>query len=357
MPKRGIGETRAIHHRRHHSLDQGISMDIRGKKLVVIGGAGLIGSHTVDLLAHEDVGQILVYDNFMRGTPENIADALTDPRVKVYDVGGDICQSDILNAALNGADGVFHFAALWLLQCHEFPRAAFDVNVRGTFNVLEACVQQGVKRLVYSSSASVYGDAVEEPMTEDHPFNNKNFYGATKIAGEAMARAFHHRYGLNLVGLRYMNVYGPRQDYRGAYIAVIMKMLDAIDRGEGPTILGDGSEAFDFVAVTDCARANLCAIRAEAVDSFYNVGTGKRTSLKELAEMLLQLTGSNQPIRYSPRSQATLVRNRIGSPKRAAAEIGFVAEMPLEQGLRELIAWRKGHMAEVEQRRTLAAAE
>ena len=149
---------------------------------------------------------------------------------------------------------MFHFAALWLLQCHEFPRSAFDVNVRGTFNVMEACVADDVKRLVYSSSASVYGDAVEEPMTEDHPFNNKNFYGATKICGEAMLRAFHHRYGLDYVGLRYMNVYGPRQDYHGAYIAVIMKMLDAIDRGEGPTILGDGSEAFDFVAVEIAPR-------------------------------------------------------------------------------------------------------
>ena len=130
------------------------------------------------------------------------------------------------------------------------------------FNILDGCVRNGVKRLVWSSSASVYGDAVEEPMTEDHPFNNKNFYGATKICGEAMARAYHFRYGLDYVGLRYMNVYGPRQDYRGAYIAVIMKMLDAIDKGEGPTILGDGSEAFDFVAVEDCARANLCAMGA-----------------------------------------------------------------------------------------------
>ena len=332
-------------------------MDIRGKKLVVIGGAGLIGSHTVDLLTREDVGEIVIYDNFVRGTAENLAAALSDPRVKIYQAGGDICQTDILNAALKGADGVFHFAALWLLQCHDFPRAAFDVNIGGTFNVLEACLGQRVKRLVYSSSASVYGDAVEEPMTEDHPFNNKNFYGATKIAGEAMARAFHHRYGLNIVGLRYMNVYGPRQDYRGAYIAVIMKMLDAIDRGEGPTILGDGSEAFDFVAVKDCARANLCAIRAEAVDRFYNVGTGQRTSLKELAEMLLHLTGTNQPINYAPRSQATLVRNRIGSPKRAAGEIGFVAEVPLEDGLRELIDWRHAHIAQVQQRRMRAAAE
>jgi UDP-glucose 4-epimerase len=329
-------------------------MDIKGKRFLVIGGAGLIGSHCVDELVKEDVAEICIYDNFVRGTHENLADALRDPRVNVYDVGGDICQTDILHAAMQGIDGVFHFAALWLLQCHEFPRAAFDVNVGGTFNVLDACVKNNIKRLVYSSSASVYGDAVEEPMTEDHPFNNKNFYGATKIAGEAMARAYHYRYGLAYVGLRYMNVYGPRQDYRGAYIAVIMKMLDAIDRGEGPTILGDGSEAFDFVAVQDCGRANVCAMKADTTDRFYNVGTGTRTSLKELAEMLLKLTGCKHPINYAPRSQATLVRNRIGSPSRAKGEIGFEAGVSLEDGLRELIAWRKAHMKEVGQRRMAA---
>lgn len=329
-------------------------MEITGKRLLVIGGAGLIGSHTVDALLRQDVGEVIIYDNFVRGRPENLADALKDPRVKVFDVGGDICQTDILDAALEGIDGVFHFAALWLLQCHEFPRAAFDVNIRGTFNVLETCARRSIKRLVYSSSASVYGDAVREPMDEDHPFNNKNFYGATKIAGEAMARAFHHRYGLPVVGLRYMNVYGPRQDYQGAYIAVIMKMLDAIDRGEGPTILGDGSEAFDFVAVEDCARANVCAMKAEVVDRFYNVGTGKRTSLKELAEMLLELTGCEKPIRFAPRSQATLVRNRIGCPKRAAAEIGFEAEVDLMEGLARVIQWRNAHKAEVSARRRAA---
>jgi len=330
-------------------------VDIRGKKLVVIGGAGLIGSHTVDLLTWTDAGEIVIYDNFVRGTHENLAGSLRDPRVKIYEAGGDVTQTDILRAALEGADGVFHFAALWLLQCHEFPRAAFDVNVRGTFNVMEACVAAKVKRLVYSSSASVYGDAVEEPMTEEHPFNNKNFYGATKICGEAMLRAFHHRYGLNYVGLRYMNVYGPRQDYHGAYIAVIMKMLDAIDRGEGPTILGDGSEAFDFVAVEDCAKANLCAMTSDANDRFYNVGTGKRTSLKEIAEKLLALTGSNRPIQYAPRSQATLVRNRIGSPVKARKEIAFDADIALDDGLRRLIAWRKGHKEEVAQRRARVA--
>jgi UDP-glucose 4-epimerase len=329
-------------------------MDIRGKKLLVVGGAGLIGSHCIDELVKEDVAEIRVYDNFVRGTIENLAGALKDPRVKVFEAGGDICQTDILDAAMKGMDGVIHLAALWLLQCHEFPRAAFDVNVRGTFNVLDACVQNNIKRLVWSSSASVYGDAVEEPMTEDHPFNNRNFYGATKICGEAMARAYHFRYGLDYVGLRYMNVYGPRQDYRGAYIAVIMKMLDAIDRGEGPTILGDGSEAFDFVSVKDCGRANVCAMKSDTTDRFYNVGTGKRTSLKELAEMLIKLTGCKLPIKYAPRSQATLVRNRIGSPERAEKEIGFEAGLPLEQGLQDLIKWRKTHIEEVDARRRKA---
>ena len=330
-------------------------MDIRGKKLLVIGGAGLIGSHCVDELVKEDVGEIRVFDNFVRGTVENLSGALKDRRVTVFEAGGDVCQADVLDAAMKGADGVFHFAALWLLQCHEFPRAAFDVNIRGTFNVLEACVQNKVKRLVYSSSASVYGDAVEEPMTEDHPFNNRNFYGATKICGEAMARAYHFRYGLDYVGLRYMNVYGPRQDYRGAYIAVIMKMLDAIDRGEGPTILGDGSEAFDFVAVRDCGLANLCAMKSDTTDRFYNVGTGKRTSLKSLAAMLVSLTGCRQPIKYAPRSQATLVRNRIGSAVRAKAEIAFEAKTDLEQGLRDLIDWRRSHIDEVNARRDAAS--
>ena len=329
-------------------------MDIRGKKLVVIGGAGLIGSHTVDQLVREDVAEVIIYDDFARGTLENLAEALKDPRVKVFEAGGDIRQTDILNAALAGADGVFHLAALWLLQCHEFPRSAFNVNILGTFNVLEACVANDIKRLVYSSSASVYGDAVEESMTEDHPFNNTNFYGATKIAGEAMARAYHHRYELPYVGLRYMNVYGPRQDYQGAYIAVIMKILDALDNGESPRVYGDGSQAYDFVYVGDCAAANVSAMKAKTVDQFYNVGTGKRTTIGELAEMLLRLTGSNQSIHYEP-GGLTLVKNRVGCPRKASAEIGFTAEVPLEDGLRELITWRDAHKTEVETRRQRAA--
>ena len=315
-------------------------MDIKGKKILVVGGAGLIGSHVSDLLLKHDVKEIIIYDNFVRGNIDNLSNSINDPRVKIFDHGGDILQTDILEKAFKGVDGVFHLAALWLLQCHEYPRSAFDVNIRGTFNVMEACVSQKVKRLIYSSSASVYGDAVQNPMTEDHPFNNKNFYGATKIASEAMLRSYYHRYNLNFVGLRYMNVYGPRQDYQGAYIAVIMKMLDAIDKGENPTILGDGSESFDFIAVEDCALANICAMQSNVNDNFYNVGTGKKTSLKELANILIEITDSDNQINYAERSQATLVKNRVGCPKKAKKDIGFEATIGLYQGLEKLIKWR-----------------
>jgi UDP-glucose 4-epimerase len=331
-------------------------VEIRGKKLVVIGGAGLIGSHTLNALTREDVGEVVVYDNFSRGTHSNLEEALRDDRVRVYELGGDVLRTDLLDAALKDADGVFHFAALWLLHCQEFPRSAFDVNIAGTFNVLEACVANGVDRLVYSSSASVYGDAVEEPMTEDHPFNNENFYGATKIAGEAMARAYHHRFGLPYVGLRYMNVYGPRQDYRGAYIAVIMKMLDSIDRGEPLTIYGDGSQAYDFVYVADCGDANVCAMKADTVDRFYNVGTGVRTTIKELSETLLEITGSDVGIRYEPEGE-TFVKNRIGSTERASEEIGFRAKTRLEDGLSALVEWRAAHMDDVEAHRPAAVVQ
>ena len=329
-------------------------MNIKGKKFVVIGGAGLIGSHTVDQLLKEDVKEVIIYDNFVRGTNENISEALKDPRVKIFEIGGDICQTDILNKALKNVDGVFHFAALWLLQCHDFPRSAFNVNIKGTFNVLEACVKQGVKRLVYSSSASVYGDAIREPMDEEHPFDSQNFYGATKIAGEAMARAYYHRYKLSYVGLRYMNVYGPRQDYHGAYIAVIMKILDNLDKGNPPVLYGDGSQAYDFIYVSDCAKANICAMKANTTDQFYNVGTGIRTSIRELAEKIIEITNSKLSIHYET-SGLTFVKNRIGCPKKAEAEIDFKSTISLDEGLSKLIEWRSNHMEQVELKRKKVA--
>ena len=330
-------------------------MDVRGKKFLVIGGAGLIGSHAIESLLKEDVAEVRIYDNFSRGSMENLADVLSDPRVTVFGLGGDILHRDILNDAMKDIDGVFHFAALWLLHCHEYPRSAFEVNIGGTFNVLEACVNNGVKRLVWSSSASVYGDAIEAPMTENHPYNNTNFYGATKVAGEQMARALFHRYKdtekrFEYVGLRYMNVYGPRQDYQGAYISVIMKILDRLDQGQPPVVYGDGSQAYDFVYVGDCADANMCAMKADTVDQYYNVGTGLKTSIKELAALILEVTGSDQQIQYEP-AGLTFVKNRVGCPEKAKAEIGFGANVRLREGLVQLIEWRNTHRDEVARRR------
>jgi UDP-glucose 4-epimerase len=315
-------------------------LDIRDKRILVIGGAGLIGSHVVEELLKEDVKEVIVYDNFCRGTYENLEEALKDPRCRVFEIGGDILQTDILNAAMKEVDGVIHLAALWLLQCYEYPRAAFDVNIRGTFNVLEACVANNIKRLVYSSSASVYGDAVEDPMSEDHPYNNWTFYGATKIAGEHMFKAYHQRYGLQGVGLRYMNVYGPRQDYKGTYVAVIMKMLDNLDKGIPPVVYGDGSQAYDFIYVEDTASANVCALKSEVPFGFYNVGRGIKTSIKDLTAMILKLNGSDLPIKYEPAGQ-TFVTNRVGDPRAAERDLGFKWSVDLEEGMRRLIKWRK----------------
>ncbi len=332
-------------------------MDLSGKKIMVVGGAGLIGSHVVEELLATDVGSVLVYDNFTRGSRENLAEALRDRRVSVFPLGGNVLEPDILDVAMEHVDGVFHLAALWLLHCHEFPESAFETNIRGTFNVLEACRRHGVGKLVYSSSASVYGDAVSEPMVEDHPYNNWTFYGATKIAGEHMLRAYHKRYGVNGVALRYMNVYGPRQDYKGAYIAVMMKILDCIDRDEQPVVFGDGSQAYDFIHVRDVARANVCAMQSDCEFGFFNVGRGIKTSIKELAELLLRLTGREDlGIRYEPAGQ-TFVKNRVGCPEAAQEQLGFEWTVDLEQGMRSLIEWRTRHKTEVAERRSAVGLE
>ena len=317
-------------------------MDIAGQRVLVVGGAGFIGSHVVEELLREPVEEVVVFDNFSRGLRENLSGAIEDPRCRVFELGGDICQPDLLDEAVAGCDAVIHLAALWLLHCQEFPESAFEVNVRGTFNLLQSCVKHGVKRLVYSSSASVYGDALQEPMREDHPFNNWTFYGATKIAGEQMFKAFHRRYGLEGVGLRYMNVYGPRQDYKGAYVAVMMRILDCVNRGEAPEIFGDGSQSFDFIHVSDVARANVCGLKSDVPFGFYNVGRGIKTSIRELAELLLELTGSDLPIECVPGGH-TFVTNRVGCPKAAESDLGFVWTTDLREGMQSLIDWRAAH--------------
>lgn len=319
-------------------------MDLRDKKILVIGGAGFIGSHVVAELLKTDIRELVIYDNFARGKLSNIEHFFADPRCTLYPNGGDIRDVDLLNDAMQGVDGVIHLAAMWLLHCKDYPRAAFHVNIEGTFNVLEACVRNKVKRLVFSSSASVYGDAVDVPMTESHPFNNRNFYGASKIACEAMCRAFFDRYQLSYVGLRYMNVYGPHQDQSAAYTGVIPIMLNKIDANESPEVNGDGSQAYDFIYVEDAARCNVLALQSDAVDEFYNVGSGVQTSIKELCDLILRLKNSQLEVRYKPyaaEDARRLVQNRIGCPKKAQKDLSFTYRYSLTQGLEKLITWRE----------------
>lgn len=317
---------------------------LENANILVIGGAGFIGSHVVRQLLNEPVNKVVIYDNFVRGKMENIEDSLKDPRCYIFPYGGDIRDIDILDKAMEGIDFVFHLAAMWLLHCKDFPRTAFEVNIAGTFNVLEACVRHKVKKLIFSSSASVYGDAVEVPMTEEHPFRNKNFYGATKIAGEAMCTAFHDRYGLEVIMLRYMNVYGPGQDEHGAYTGIIPIVLNKIDKNEPIIVYGDGSQAYDFIYVEDAARCNVLAAKSEIKFGYYNVATGVQTSIKELCEMILKITNSKLPIKYvpySPDDARQFVKNRIGSPEKAEKELGFKYKYSLEDGLKKLIKWRR----------------
>lgn len=321
-------------------------MKILDNRFLVIGGAGLIGSHIVQQLLDQGAKEVVIYDNFCRGSRENLQQALEDPRCSIFPHGGDILQGDILEKAMEGMDGVFHLAAVWLLQCHEYPETAFDVNVRGTFNVIMAAIKQQVGKVVYSSSASVYGNAVELPMEESHPYNNFTFYGATKIAGEHFFQSLGERYGLNWSGLRYMNVYGPRQDYQGAYIAVMHKILDRLEQGKAPLVYGDGSQSYDFIHVSDVARANLLAMEAEKSGGCYNVGRGIGTSIQELTEMLIQLSGSDQAIQYEPAGM-TFVTNRIGCAKKAKEELNFQWSIGLEEGLTSLIQWRQSKKAGV----------
>jgi UDP-glucose 4-epimerase len=318
-------------------------MKLEKSNVLVIGGAGFIGSFVVSELLKQPVNKVVVYDNFARGNASYLEEQLEDERCSIFPFGGDIREIDILNTAMEGMDYVISLAAMWLLHCKDYPRTAFDVNIAGTFNILEACVKNNIKKLIWSSSASVYGDALELPMTEAHPFNNKNFYGASKIAGEAMCTAFNDRYGLSVIALRYMNVYGPHQDQTAAYTGVVPIMLNKIEANEAPSINGDGSQAYDFIYVEDVARANVKALLSEQEFGMYNVGTEVQTSINELCDLILELKNSDLKVKYNPYSEddsRAMVKNRIGSRQKAEEELGFRYQYELKEGLQKLIDWR-----------------
>ncbi|MFF2200433.1 NAD-dependent epimerase/dehydratase family protein [Streptomyces sp. NPDC058145] len=318
---------------------------VRGKKILVTGGAGTIGSNLVDLLAEGGAREIVVLDNFVRGRMGNLAGALRSGVVEV--VEGDIRDAAAVRKATDGADLVFHLAAIRITQCAEEPRLANEVMVDGTFNVLEAAVGAGVAKVIASSSASVYGMAEDFPTTErHHPYNNDTFYGAAKAFNEGMLRSFHAMYGLDYVALRYFNVYGPRMDIHGLYTEVLIRWMERIESGEPPLILGDGSQTMDFVDVRDIARANVLAAESDLTDEVFNVASGTETSLKELAEGLLEAMGARglEP-EHGPARAVNGVVRRLADTTRSAERLGFTARIDLRTGLRDLVDWWRAERA------------
>jgi UDP-glucose 4-epimerase len=311
---------------------------ISGTRCLVTGGAGFIGSTIVDQLLDAGAAEVVVVDNFVRGSWSNLTSAQARGHVKV--VQGDICNAKLVDELTAGIDFIFHKAALRITRCAEAPREAVDVLINGTLNILESAVHHKVKKVIAASSASVYGDPSYLPMDENHPFNNRTMYGAGKIACEQMLRAYYTTNGLPYVAFRYFNVYGPRMDMTGVYTEVLIRWLDAIDAHQPPLIFGDGTQSMDFVYVEDVARANIVAAQSDVTDEVFNVGTGKQTSLRELCDLLLQLT--NSPVRPEHREARTVanVQARRAATEKAAALLGFNANISLADGLQELIRWR-----------------
>lgn len=315
-------------------------MKIQGNKFLITGGAGLMGSHIADRLVAGGAAKIVLLDNFVRGGMHNIEEVLKDPRVEL--VTGDIRNLDLLMELAEGMDGLFHMAALRITACADNPRDAMDVMLKGTHNVLQAAIEKKVGRLLYASSASIYGLADSFPTDEKHhPYNNRTYYGAAKIAGEGMARSFADMYGLSYVALRYFNVYGPRMDIYGKYTEVLIRWLDRIEAGEPPLIFGDGSQTMDMINIDDVTDANMLAMESNVTDEVFNVASGTETSLLGLLRTLLRVTGSTLEPEFFPERSVNPVPRRLADTRKAEELLGFKAKVNVEEGLRRLLEWRK----------------
>lgn len=311
---------------------------LEGKKFLVTGGAGTIGSEIVDQLLAAGADQVDILDNLVRGRRGNITEALASGRVNLIE--GDIADRELVREVTQGKDVVFHQAAIRITQCAEEPRLAVDVMVNGTYNVIEAAVEAKIPKVVAASSASVYGMAEQFPTTErHHPYNNDTLYGAAKTFNEGLLKSFHAMYGLDYTLLRYFNVYGPRMDVHGAYTEVLVRWMERIADGLPPLIFGDGLQTMDFVFSEDIARANLLAAASPIREGVYNVASGTETSLKQLAETLLKVMGSDSHIEYGPERAVNSVVRRLADTSAARRDLGFESTVGLEEGLRRLVTW------------------
>jgi UDP-glucose 4-epimerase len=317
------------------------SVQLSGSRCLVTGGAGTIGSTVVDQLLAAGAAEVVVLDNFVRGRRANLAGAVraAGPRLRI--VEGDIQDRALLAELMPGKDLLFHLAAIRITQCAQEPRLALEVLVDGTFDVLEAAVRAGVRKVVASSSASVYGLAETFPTPEtQHPYANDTFYGAAKAFNEGMLRSFHAMNGLDYVALRYFNVYGPRMDVHGLYTEVLIRWMERIEAGSKPLILGDGRQTMDFVHTRDIARANLLAAQAPVTDTVYNIATGTEISLRGLAEQLLaSMDAPGLGLEFGPERKVNGVSRRLADIGRAAEELGWKPEIGMADGLRDLVAW------------------
>ena len=314
-------------------------MNIDGASIVMTGGAGLIGSATVDhLLRDHNPARIVVFDNLSRGRVESLEAALRDNRVTL--VQGDIRDREAVGRILDGADALIHMAALRITACAANPREAFDVMCAGSFNVIESARAAGVRKVIAASTASIYGLAEQFPTTEEHhPFNNRTWYGASKMMLEGLLRSFNDMYGLSYVALRYFNVYGPRMDIHGKYTEVLIRWMERLDAGRPPLILGDGTQSMDFIYVDDVARANALALASEVSDEVFNVASGVETSLNELAAALGRVMGVRIVPEHGPERHVNPVPRRLASTEKTERMLGFKAAVPLEEGLDRLVRW------------------
>jgi UDP-glucose 4-epimerase len=316
------------------------SRKMYNQRILITGGAGLVGSHIADLLVKEGALEIVILDNFSRGQMSNLSWAKEHGSLVI--VEGDIRDRQLLEDVMQGVDVVFHQAAIRITQCAEEPRLALEVLADGTFNVLETAVKAEVKKVVAASSASIYGMAEDFPTTESHhPYNNRTIYGAAKVFNEGLLRSFYDMYGLDYVGLRYFNVYGPRMDIYGVYTEVLIRWMDRIIAGKPPLIFGDGQQTMDFVYIEDIAKANILAAKADVTDAVFNVASGVESSLNDLAYSLARVMGSDLKPEYGPERKTNPVQRRLADIVKAKELLGFEAEVSLEDGLSRLVNWWK----------------
>ncbi|SES40492.1 UDP-glucose 4-epimerase [Tranquillimonas rosea] len=309
------------------------------KRVLVTGGSGFVGSHIVDLLVDAGCREILVVDNMVRGRASNIAAAMDSGRVTL--VEGDIRDTELMRQLIEGTDTVFHQAALRITHCAAEPDEAMSVMVQATYDILQQCVRQKVRKVVMASSASIYGLAPHFPTPEsDPPYDNRTLYGAAKSFGEGLLRSFNDMYGLDYVALRYFNVYGPRMDLHGKYTEVMVRWMEHLADGKPPIVFGDGAQTMDLIHVRDIARANILAATSPATDAVFNIGSQTETSLLQLAQYLADGMDRGHLVpEHAPARSVNPVPRRLALCDAAVEQLGFRASIDLRDGLRELIDW------------------